>query len=315
MFFVPMASTRPVILVLVVALVFTGACSGGAGLPGAASAGPRSSIRITGSDTMINLVQAFAETYHAVRPDVSIQVAGGGSGVGIAGLIDGILEIAAAGRQITAQETQSVRARRGTEPREFVVALDALAVYVHRDNPLGRISLDDLAEVYGDGGSVERWSQLGIRNERCRRDAIVRIGRQNSSGTYTYFREAVLGPNREYKLGSIDQNGSKDVVTLVSRTPCAIGYSGMAFALPGVRALAIAATPASGAVAPTVEAARDGSYPLARPLYFYTPGEPGPSAREFIEWVRGPAGQEIVARLGFVAVNGVQPSSRQQGSR
>jgi phosphate transport system substrate-binding protein len=264
--------------------------------------GSRPVIRITGSDTMINLVQAFAETYRDVDPGVSVQVAGGGSGVGIAGLIDGILEVAAASREITADERQAGRARTGEDPRQFVVALDALAVYVHRDNPIGRLAIDQLAEIYGDGGSIERWSQLGIRNDHCRRDVIVRLGRQNSSGTSAYFREAVLGLRRDYKLGSVDQNGSKDVVTLVSRTPCAIGYSGMAFAFDGVKAVPIAANRDSAAVSPTIASALDGSYALARPLYFYTPGEPDGPTRRFIDWVRGPAGQDIVARVGFVPI-------------
>jgi phosphate transport system substrate-binding protein len=279
-----------------------GASGCGASTDGDSSIESRPAIRITGSDTMINLVQAFAETYRDVHPGVSVQVAGGGSGVGIAGLIDGILEVAAAGREITPDERQAVRARTGEDPRQFVVALDALAVYVHRDNPIGRLSIDQLAEIYGEGGSIERWSQLGIRNSHCRRDVIVRLGRQNSSGTYAYFREAVLGFGRDYKLGSVDQNGSKDVVTLVSRTPCAIGYSGMAFAFDGVKAVPIAANRDSAAVSPTTASARDGSYALARPLYFYTPGEPDGPTRQFIDWVRGPAGQEIVARVGFVPI-------------
>ncbi|HET7221456.1 MAG TPA: phosphate ABC transporter substrate-binding protein [Vicinamibacterales bacterium] len=274
----------------------------------------QAAIRITGSDTMINLVQAFAETYRRERPDISIQVAGGGTGVGIAGLIEGILEIAAAGRQITAEEVASAHARHGTDPREFVVALDALAVYVHRANPIPQLSLDALAEIYGDGGGLEKWSQLQVLNTACRSDAIVRIGRQNSSGTYAYFREAVLGARREYKLGSIDQNGSKDVVTLVSRTPCAIGYSGIAFAFAGVRAIPLARYGGEAAVPPTATTARDGSYPLARALYFYTPRDPSGPTREFITWVQGPAGQEIADRLGYVAV-AAPPHARQQGAR
>jgi len=265
-------------------------------------------IRITGSDTMVNLVQAFAESYRMVRPEVSIQVAGGGSGVGIAGLIEGILEIAAAGRAMTAGERDVARDRHGTAPREFVVALDALAVYVHPSNPLRQFYVDELAEIYGEGGTIVRWSQLGIANPRCPSDKIVRLGRQNSSGTYAYFREAVLGPGRDYKLGSIDQNGSRDVVTLLSRTPCAVGYSGMAFAFEGVRAVAIAASRQSAAVPPIAATARDGSYVLARPLYFYTPAEPAGPTRAFIEWVRSAAGQEIVTRLGFVGVAPAMPA-------
>lgn len=296
-----MSSAAAPFLSTALALAALAGCSYGttvAGLP----RGSRPAIRITGSDTMINLVQAFAETYRGVQPGVSVQVAGGGSGVGIAGLIDGILEVAAASRDMTAGERQAVRARTGDDPRLFVVALDALAVYVHRDNPIARLSIEQLAEVYGEGGAIERWSQLGIHNSRCPRDVIVRLGRQNSSGTSAYFREAVLGLRRDYKLGSVDQNGSKDVVTLVSRTPCAIGYSGMAFAFEGVKAVPVATNRGSAAVLPTAATARAGSYALARPLYFYTSGEPDAPTRQFIEWVRGPAGQEIVALVGFVPI-------------
>jgi phosphate transport system substrate-binding protein len=262
---------------------------------------------------MINLVQAFAETYRAVRPGVSVQVVGGGSGVGIAGLIDGILDIAAAGREMTSEERYAARVRHGADPWQFVVALDAIALYVHRDNPILALSIDELADIYGDDGKIERWSQLGVVNKGCRSDIIVRLGRQNSSGTYAYFREAVLGLHRDFKLGSIDQNGSKDVVTLVSRTPCAIGYSGMAFAFVGVRTVPLAANRQSAAVFPTVATARDGSYALARQLYFYTPRQPEGATQEFIDWVRGPAGQEIVTRLGFVPIPPGLPGADRSG--
>ena len=191
---------------------------------------------------MVNLVQAWTENYAKVRPAVSVQVAGGGSGVGIAGLIDGTLDIAAAGRQVKAGEIQLATARNGSAPREFTVALDALAVYVNEHNPLDAISIEQLAEIYGERGQLQKWTQLGARNPACRSDDIIRVGRQNSSGTYAYFREVILGEQREYKLGSIDQSGSKDVVGLVSHTPCAIGYSGMAFATRGARALRISMT-------------------------------------------------------------------------
>lgn len=262
----------------------------------------RAVIRITGSDTMVNLVQAWAERYRIADPHVSIQVAGGGSGVGIAGLIEGLVDIAAAGRQIKRDEIRRASVRNGTEPHEFTVAWDALALYVNQHNPLGTIALDELAEIYGEGGATRRWSQLGVSNAACRRDEIIRVSRQNNSGTYVYFREAVLGPNREYELGSIDQSGSKDVVALVARTPCAIGYSGMAFATAGAKTLRVAVKTGAAAAPPTAAAVLDGSYPLARPLYFYTPGEPPPHTRRFLQWVLGAEGQSIVAQVGFVPV-------------
>ena len=260
-------------------------------------------IRITGSDTMVNLVQAWAENYKQARPDVSVQVAGGGSGVGIAGLSEGILDIAAASREMKVEEMNRAKAHNGPGPQEFTVALDAIAVYVHKDNPLDSISIEELAEIYGEAGQIQKWSELGITHRACKRDAIIRVGRQNSSGTYAYFREVLLGDKREYKLGSIDQSGSKDVVALVSRTPCAIGYSGMAFAVIGVKALKVSKKKGGPMVLPTTEAAISGSYPIARRLYLYTRGEPMGETKAFLAWVLGTAGQQIVRKVGFVPVH------------
>jgi phosphate transport system substrate-binding protein len=259
-------------------------------------------IRITGSDTMVNLVQAWAENYRKKRPDVSVQVAGGGSGVGIAGLIDGILDLAAASREMEPKEIERAVQKNGHKPIEFSVALDALSVYVQKDNPLSTISVEELAEIYGDKGTIEKWSQLGVNNAACSSDTVVRVGRQNSSGTYVYFREAVLGAKREYKLGSIDQSGSKDVVALIGRTPCAIGYSGMAYLTPEVKALPLSKKKGEPAVAPSNETAMNKSYPLARALYLYSPGEPTPHVKDFLDWVLSPEGQQIVTSVGFVSV-------------
>jgi phosphate transport system substrate-binding protein len=261
-------------------------------------------IRITGSDTMVNLVQAWAENYKKKHPEVSVQVAGGGSGVGFAGLIDGILDLAAASREIEPKELDRFAQKHGGKPKEFAVALDALSVYVHKNNSLESIALDDLAEIYGDKGTIDKWSQLGGNNSACSGDTIVRVGRQNSSGTYVYFRETVLGKQREYKLGSIDQSGSKDVVALVGRTPCAIGYSGMAYITPEVKALKLSKHKGEPSVAPSMQSAMDKSYPLARALYFYSPGEPQPHVKEFLDWVVSAEGQKIVVDIGFVPIQG-----------
>jgi phosphate transport system substrate-binding protein len=256
-------------------------------------------VRVTGSDTMVNLVQAWAERFHAVRPDIAVYVAGGGSGVGVAGLTDRLVDIAAASREMTDNERGRAAAR-GAAPVEFTVALDALAIYVHRTNPLATIALADLAEIYGEDGRIRTWSQLHLRNAGCRNDAIVRIGRQSSSGTYAYFRAAVLGQQREYRMGSIDQSGSKDVVALVGTMPCAIGYSGSAYATAAVKAVGVRSRTGGGAVQPTAAATTDGSYPLARRLYFYTAGQPAGVTLAFIEWVLGPSGQRVAAEIGFV---------------
>jgi phosphate transport system substrate-binding protein len=255
---------------------------------------------MTGSDTMVNLAQAWAEIYAQKQPGVSVQVAGGGSGVGIAGLIDGFVDIAAASRKMSDKEIARAKQNHGVEPTEFIVGLDAMAVYVHKDNPLNAISIEELAEIYGDGGKIEKWSQLGIENKACDSDEIVRVSRQNNSGTYVYFREAVVGEGRDFKLGSVDQNGSKDVVALVGKTGCSIGYSGMAYATPEVKMLNISKKKGGEAVAPTSENAANSTYPIARPLFLYTNGKPSGPVKEYIDWILSAEGQKTVADVGYV---------------
>jgi phosphate transport system substrate-binding protein len=169
---------------------------------------------------------------------------------------------------------------------------------------LDSISLEDLAEIYGDGGRITRWSQLGVDPKRLGNDTIVRVSRQNSSGTYVYFREAVMGKTRDYKLGSIDQNGSVDVVALVANTPSAIGYSGMGYAVAGVKMLKISKHKGQPGVAPTVENAkkREGGYPITRPLLLYTAGEPKGKAKHFLDWILDEPGQKVVVELGYVPI-------------
>ena len=196
-------------------------------------------IRVTGSDTMVNVAQAWAEEYMKKHPDVNIDVRGGGSGVGIASLIDGKCDLANASRKMTESEIQKTKANRGAEPKELIVGYDALAIYVAKDNPLDSISIDELAEIYGKDGKINKWSEVGVKDPKLADQPITRVSRQSSSGTYAYFREVVVGKNRDYKLGSIDQSGSKDVVTVVARTPSAIGYSGMGYKTPDVKMLKV----------------------------------------------------------------------------
>lgn len=258
-------------------------------------------IRVEGSDTMVNMAQAWAERYHTERPAVSVQVLGGGSGVGIASLIDGNCDIANASRAMKPDEIQKAEKAHGAAPQEIEVAFDALAVLVHKDNPLDSITLEQLADIFGEGGHTTRWSELDAKLPE-RYDHIIRVGRQNSSGTYAFFREAVLGKKRDYELGSIDAHGSKDAVLLIAKTRGAIGYSGMGYIIPEVKALKIARRAGETPIEPTVANARNRSYPLTRPLQLYTNGKPGPGIREYIDWILSPVGQKIVLEQGYVPV-------------
>ncbi len=248
---------------------------------------------------MVNLAQAWAEEYAAVEPAVSVEVSGGGSGTGIAALIEGTVHIANCSRKVEPQEIEQARKNTGKEPREFMVGYDALAVYVHAKNPLEQIALEQLAEIFGEGGKTTRWSQLGVKMPGGN-DEIIRVSRQSNSGTYHYFREAILGKGRDFKLGSRDMNGSKDAVELVARTPAAIGYSGMGYATREVKMLRVARKPGEKAFAPTVENTMNHSYPIARPLFMYTLGEPAGAVKKYLDWVYSEAGQSVVTRSGYV---------------
>ena len=259
-----------------------------------------SAIQVSGSDTMVNVAQKWAEIYMQENPGTQIQVAGGGSGVGIAALIGGDIQLANASRTMKYEERELAEKNTGKVPLEFIVGRDALAIYVHKDNPLEEISLEQLAQIYGEGGNITKWSQLGNTVAGCATDEIVRVSRQSSSGTYVYFREAILGKERDYKQGSLDQSGSKDVVDLVAKTPCAIGYSGMGYATDQVKMLKISAGKDVSSIAPTVENAMNGTYPIARPLLIYTLGEPEGTTRDYLDWIMSAGGQKIVSDLGYV---------------
>lgn len=299
---------------LLLAALGCSGCGSGGGQGGGSGTGGNGGesatiIRIEGSDTMVNLAQAWAEKYHALHPEISVQVSGGGSGVGIASLAEGVTDIANSSRKMDAKEMALVEQNNGKKPTEIMVGLDALAIYVHLKNPIEAISMEDLAEIYGDGGAITKWEQLGVKNVECKSDEITRVSRQSSSGTYAYFREAVLGKNRDYKLGSIDQSGSKDVVALVAGTPCAIGYSGMGYRSDDTKMLKVSKTKGGEAIAPSVESAGDGSYPIARPLLMYTLGEPAGHVKEFLDWIASEEGQKIVLDVGYVPISATKPAA------
>ncbi len=257
-------------------------------------------IQNTGSDTIVNLAQAWAEEYAIQEPSVSVEVSGGGSGTGIAALINGTVDIANCSRKMEPEEIQKAKANTGKEPREYMVGYDALAVYVSKENPLEEITLEQLAQIYGEGGKTAKWSELGVKMPGNTPDEIIRVSRQSNSGTYQYFREAILGKGKDFKLGSRDLHGSKDVVELISKTPGAIGYSGMGYAIPQVKQLRVAKKTGDKAYPPNIENTLNNSYPISRPLYMYTLGEPAGAIKKYLEWIHTEAGQKIVQESGYV---------------
>jgi len=264
-------------------------------------------IQNKGSDTMVNVAQVWAEEYRKAAPTVEVEVSGGGSGVGLAALVKGAVDIANASRDIKPSEIEQAAKNTGKKPVGFNVGSDALAVYVHKDNPMSEITVEQLTELYAEGGKVTRWSELGVTIPGVKDDTIVRVSRQSSSGTYEFFREHALG-NRDFRLGSRDLNGSKEVVELVGTTPTAIGYSGMGYATAAVKMLKVAPKAGAPAVAPTVAAVHDRSYPLARSLHLYTLGEPQGAVKAYIDWILSPAGQKVVEDAGYVPLAAGPPA-------
>lgn len=291
-----------IVFMLLTTLVLNGCGSkdDGSSQGGTESSSDDKTIQVEGSDTMVNLAQAWSEKYQADNSDVTIEVSGGGSGVGISSLIQGLADMANASRKMKDKEKARAESELGVAPIEYVVGQDALAVYVHKDNPLEEITLSQLESIYADGGTISKWSELDIELPGGS-DEIVRVSRQNNSGTYAYFREAVLKDN-DFKLGSIDLSGSSDVVSMVEKTASAIGYSGMGYATDNVKMLKIKSTDDGDAVAPTADNVINGTYPIARPLMIYTAGEPNDTLQTYLDWILGENGQGIVSEMGYVPV-------------
>jgi len=282
--------TRTALLILMISTTaaLLSACGGGE---------RRQVIQNKGSDTLVNVAQAWAEDYQVVNPSVVVAVSGGGSGTGIAALINGTVDIANSSRAIKDSEIEQAR-NNGQDPIQHIVGYDALAIFLHADNPIDEISIEQLKDIYVDGGSSLSWTDLGIEVPGCKDQEIVVVSRQNNSGTYAYFREAVLG-EQDFRLGTRDMHGSKDVVDLVEKTPCAIGYSGLAYTTDHVKMPCVSQEPGSACVAPSVDSAVDGSYPIARPLFMYTNGEPTGHIGDYLNWIKSDVGQCIILVKGY----------------
>ncbi|WP_406660544.1 PstS family phosphate ABC transporter substrate-binding protein [Methanolobus sp. ZRKC3] len=246
------------------------------------------SIIVKGSDTVLPLSQAEAEEYMIENPEKSITVIGGGSGVGIAALIDGEVDIAMASRKLKDSEIEKAEAN-GITPLEHVVAWDGIVVVVNPENPVTEISFEDLKGIYD--GSISNWADIGGEDR-----TITVITRDSSSGTYGYFQEEVL-LDEEFRQDALVQPATGAIVQEVSQNTGAIGYIGYAYLDDSTTALALDA--GEGFVEANPENIMKGDYPLSRPLHYYTDGEPEGLAKEFFDYVNSPTGQDIVSDVGY----------------
>jgi phosphate transport system substrate-binding protein len=250
----------------------------------------RQAITMKGSDTMVALGQQWAEIYMKDHPGATVQVTGGGSGTGIAALINGTTQICQASRPMTADEEELVRKRRERDAVEIPVALDALAVYLNKQNPVDHLSTEQIGRIFR--GETRNWKDVGGPDE-----GIVLYGRENSSGTYVFFKEHVLA-NSDFADDYQSLPGTAAVINAVLKDAVGIGYGGIG-AASDVKTIAIAKDAASTPVPPTMENVYSKAYPLSRFLFWYTAGAPQGANKRFVDWVLSPDGQKIVSEVGY----------------
>ncbi len=256
-------------------------------------------IENKGSDTLVNLALAWAETYMQAHQDVRISVTGGGSGTGIAAMINGTVDIANASREMKPEEIASAE-RRGISPVEFVVARDAIAIVVNPANPVSKLTLQQISEIYT--GEITNWRELGGEDR-----PIVLLSRESNSGTYVYFLENVVRMGNQtssllFSPETLLMPSSEGISAEVRLNVNAIGYDGLGYVTPDQKVVAVARDGRGPYVLPSIATVNDGSYPISRPLYMYTAGKPVGQKRDFMDWLLHD-GQVLVAKLGFVPIS------------
>ncbi len=269
---------------------FVASCSGGS-----SNSAQHKPITIKGSNTMVIMAQSWAETYMKENPDIIIQVSGEGTGTGIAALINGGTDICEASRPMTEGERVQLKSRRGKDAKEIPVAMDGIAICVHQSSPIKSLSEPQLKAIYT--GQTTNWKSLGGTESK-----IVAYSRDNSSGTYQFFKEHVLG-NADFAHDIQNLPGTGAIVNAVSKDQASIGYSGIGYA-SGIRVIPISRDDKSEAVSPSLETVRSGKYPLSRNLFFYTAGDSTGDMKAFIDWVLSPEGQKICATVGYYPIAG-----------
>ena len=290
------------VLMIAATLLLT-AC-GGTVPPAADSDAPaevQGYIENKGSDTLVNLALAWAEEYQNQFPGIQISVTGGGSGTGFASLINGTIDLANASRGIKPEEIEEAR-NSGFEPIEYIVANDAIAVIVHPDNPVSKLTLEQVSRIYK--GEYTNWQQLGGEDR-----PIVRLSRETNSGTHVYFLEEVvrLGSSEDKSIFSMDTlllPSSEGIIAEVGSNPNAIGYDGLGYVTEHVKMIALAKENGGDFILPSAATVMNGQYPISRHLFMYTRGEPQGALADYLAWILAPQAQQIVEALGFVPIDG-----------
>ena len=257
-------------------------------------------IENKGSDTIVNLALAWAERYQNIHPDIRISVTGGGSGTGIAALLNGTVSLANASRKISEDELKQA-AEKNIQPVEHIIARDAIAVIVNKDNPINQLTLQQISAIYS--GKISNWKEVGGEDR-----PIVRLSRETNSGTHVYFLETVLrlGNKKDKTLFSMDTlllPSSEGIINELRSNPNAIGYDGLGYVPKDLKMLAIAKKDGEPYVLPSIETVNDKSYAIARDLYMYTAGEAAGAEKDYLDWIISPDAQKIVAQLGFVPIS------------
>lgn len=288
------------LIVTLVPVLFVGCSRPEKAAEGDATAAKPTVVQAKGSDTMVNLVQRLSEEYTKVNSKVMVAVTGGGSGTGIKALTDKTTDIADASRAMKDDEIALAKTN-GVDPVQTIVAYDGLSIYVNKDNPIEHIDFDALKCIYSAEGTCAHWKDVGITLDCDGKgdDTIVKVGRQNNSGTYDYFKEHVIGKEGKF-TNTMDQSGTQQVVDVVSTTKCAIGYGGMGYSSGTSRHVCLSKTKDEACVEPSEANVLNGSYPFSRPLFMYTNGAPTGAAKEFIDWAKSPAAKTFVVESGFV---------------
>jgi phosphate transport system substrate-binding protein len=256
-------------------------------------------IQNKGSDTMVNLALAWAENYQGIHPEVNVSVTGGGSGTGIAALINQTVDIANASRKITTEELAAAK-KNGSDPEEFIVARDAIAIMVNPNNPVNQLTLQQLSDIYS--GKIDNWNEVGGEDR-----PIVRLSRETNSGTHVYFLEQVVRLGQKdnktfFATNTLLLPSSEGITAEVRENPNAIGYDGLGYVVPEVKVVAVARSSNDPYEMPSADTVNNKTYPIARDLYMYTAGQPSGEIKNYLDWILKPDAQAIVKNLGFVPI-------------